>query len=150
MLLHLKWYLWTCSDTSELAVILLNFQLYFCTCSDTSALAVIHTSMLAVILLYLQWYFSTHSYTSSLAGIIFSNWWNPQVKGTVSRDGKVYKSGINRKVSLSPGASEAKKSYIVKGHVTQLHLKVWALYQNITFETTWIITNCGVLFSQRN
>jgi len=40
-----------------------------------------------------------------------------QVKGSVSQDGRGYKSGINRKVSLNPGASEAKKVILLKGQL---------------------------------
>ena len=40
------------------------------------------------------------------------------LKGTVSRDGRGYKSGINRKVSLNPIASEAKQDILLKGLFT--------------------------------
>ena len=62
------------------------------------------------------------------------------IKGTFSRDGRGYKNYINQKVSLNP----IKKSYFVKGSVHNLHLKVSALYHNISFGTTWFIPSCGV------
>ena len=66
------------------------------------------------------------------------------IKGTVSQDGRGYKSDIKQKVSLNPITSEAKKSCFVKGPVSQLLLKDSALYQNISFETIWFIQNYGV------
>ena len=39
------------------------------------------------------------------------------IKGIVSRDGRGYKSGINWKASLNPGASEAKKFIFLKGQL---------------------------------
>ena len=63
-----------------------------------------------------------------------------KLKGTVSRDGRGYKSGLNRKVSLNPITFEAKKVIFIYN----LHLKYSVLYQNIIFETTWFIPNGGV------
>ena len=39
---------------------------------------------------------------------------NSPVKGTVSREVRGYKSGINGKASLNPGASEANNFFFVK------------------------------------
>ena len=46
--------------------------------------------------------------------------------------------------SLKTHEPPRQKIYLVKGPVSQLHLKVWALCQNFSFETKWLIPNCGV------
>jgi len=57
------------------------------------------------------------------------------LKGLSSEmEGDIKVVGFNRKVSLNPIALEAKKSYIVKGSVHNLYLKVSALYQVFNFK----------------